>query len=224
MTTLVSVQTGVVAPLGPRGVRSAFVKRPVAGPVEVTLAGLAGDEQADRRVHGGPDKAVYGYAAESYGTWRASHPHHGALWQPGGLGENLTTAGLCEHDVCIGDIVEIGTVVLQVTQPREPCATFAVRFADPALPKAMIANGLSGWYYRVLRPGHLAAHDRIRLVQNINPAWTISRMNRLMRSKAPLPSELGALHGLAESWRVRVGRRRALPPRQAGGSGPDAVD
>ena len=211
--SLLSVQTGIVASLGPKRARSAFVKRPVAGPVWVCAAGLAGDEQADRRVHGGPDKAVYGYAAESYDVWRASHPQHGSLWQPGGVSENLTTLGLCEGDVCIGDVFEIGTVVLQVTQPREPCSTFAVRFADPKLPRAMIANGLSGWYYRVLTPGALSPGDEIRLIERINPAWSISRMNTLLASKRPLPAELGELAGLAASWRVRIqARPGALPP------------
>ncbi len=202
--TVVSVLVGRIAPLGPKGVPSAFVKGPVAGPVRVTSLGLAGDQQADPKVHGGLEKAVYGYALLSYAVWRTAFPEHGALWEPGGLGENLTIDGMDEETVHIGDVVRIGTATLQVTQPRQPCFKFALRFGDKRLPKAMIGNGRSGWYYRVIESGVLAAGDRLDLLDRPNPAWPMARFNRLLSGGASSiedMAELSVLPGLATAWR-----------------------
>jgi MOSC domain-containing protein YiiM len=178
--SLRSVQVGRVAPLGPDGVMSGFVKQPVQGPVEVGLLGLAGDEQADLEVHGGPDKAVYACPFGNYAAWRAAFPQYEALLVPGGLGENLTIDGVAEGEVCIGDHVGIGTAVLQVSQPRQPCFKFALRFNDLTMPRAMVKNGMSGWYYRVLKPGSLSAGNEVRLIERPYEQWSIERTNRLI--------------------------------------------
>jgi MOSC domain-containing protein YiiM len=209
MASVVSVQIGRVARLGAGRVMSGFVKLPVPGPVAITAKGLEGDQQADLSVHGDAAKAVYGYAAESYDTWRASHPQHDALWRYGALAENLTLAGLHEDEVCIGDVMQVGSAVLQVTQPREPCFKFALRFADPLLPKAMIANGRSGWYYRVVSPGEVTAGDPVRLLERLNPDWPITRMNRFIHTTRPQRGEIAALlalPGLAETWSGRLAK------------------
>ena len=157
---------------------SGFVKTVVHGPVMVRPLGIDGDQQVDLRVHGGPDKAVYAYAVRHYPEWRVQFPQHAGLLVPGGLGENLSVDACDETQVCINDIVSVGSVTLQVTQPRQPCFKFALRFDDVAMPRAMIHNGFSGWYYRVLEPGMLAAGAEIRLVERLNPAWPIERVNR----------------------------------------------
>ena len=202
---LVSVQLGRIAPLGPDRVASAFVKRPVEGPVMAEVLGLAGDEQADLSVHGGPDKAVYACAGRHYAAWRDDFPEHAPLWVPGGLGENLTIAGdLDESRVHIGDIVRIGRATLQVTQPRQPCYKFALRFQDKRMPRAMIANGRSGWYYRVLEAGPLAAGDGVDLIERPNPDWSVTRFNRFIVAKKPATAEwaeVARLPGLSAGWR-----------------------
>jgi MOSC domain-containing protein YiiM len=175
---VVSVQTGRAAPLGPEAVLSGFVKHAVLSPVDVTPTGIVGDQQADLRVHGGPEKAVYGYAASRYDAWLAAFPHHARLLRPGGFGENLTIAGCDETTVCLNDIVRIGSCLLQVSQPRQPCFKFALRFADEAMPRAMVRNGYCGWYYRVLRPGTLAATDTVTLEARPHPLWSVDRVNR----------------------------------------------
>jgi MOSC domain-containing protein YiiM len=208
--SVVSVQVGRVAPLGAEGVPSAFVKRPVEGSVAVTMLGLEGDDQADPQVHGGPEKAVYAYALSSYAPWRSEFPEHAALWQPGGLGENLTIEGLDEHAVHLGDIVRIGSATLQVTQPRQPCFKFALRFGDRRLPRAMIRNGRSGWYYRVFEPGNLRAGDAVDLLERPNFAWPISRFNGLLAGKSWTATdlrELAALPGLGSAWRQMASDR-----------------
>ena len=107
---VISIHVGKVTPLGSEGVPSGFVKHAITGSVNVSPLGLLGDEQADLRVHGGPDKAVYGYASSHYAAWRQEYPQHSNLLVPGGLGENLAIEGMTEVDLCVGDIHSIGTM------------------------------------------------------------------------------------------------------------------
>ena len=168
---------------------SGFVKRAVPDPIEVSLTGLVGDEQADLRVHGGPEKAVYAYAQSRYEAWQAAFPHYTALLVPGGLGENLTISGCDETTVCLNDIVQIGTCLLQVSQPRQPCFKFALRFNDPRMPQAMVRNGYCGWYYRVLAPGRLSAGDTVSLQERPHPLWPIDRVNRQIIQRRGTPAD-----------------------------------
>jgi hypothetical protein len=117
MIKLHSLQIGKIAPLGPDQVPSGYVKRPAGGRVQVDAAGLTGDEIADLSVHGGPEKAVYGYALAHYISWRGEHPEHTDRFAPGAFGENLTIESLTEADICLGDVHRIGTVLLRVSQP-----------------------------------------------------------------------------------------------------------
>jgi MOSC domain-containing protein YiiM len=194
--TVQSVQVGRIAPLGPDGVMSGFVKKPVQGAVEVGPLGLAGDEQADLEVHGGPDKAVYACSLDNYAAWKTAYPQYEAMLVPGGLGENLTIDGVAEGDVCMGDHVQIGTAVLQVSQPRQPCFKFALRFNDVSMPRAMVKNGMSGWYYRVLKAGSLAAGDAVRLLERPHPQWSIERTNRLIIQRRGTAAEKAEFHHL----------------------------
>ena len=183
MPRVSSVQLGSIAPLGPKGVPSGFVKLPVVGGVVVTRLGLLGDEQADLTVHGGPEKAVYAYSAAHYPAWVADFPQHADLFVPGGVGENLTINGLVESDLCLGDIHRIGTASLQVSQPRQPCFKFALRFDDNQLPKAMVRNGRAGWYYRVIEEGMLRAGDTVKLVGRPNPELRFDRIVQIVNHR-----------------------------------------
>jgi MOSC domain-containing protein YiiM len=199
-----SIHVGKIAPLGREGVPSAFVKHPVAGAVEVTNLGLAGDAQADLRVHGGPEKAVYGYATANYAAWRAEYPRHTALLVPGGFGENLAIDGMIESDLCVGDVHVIGSALMQVCQPRQPCFKFALRFDDTALPRAMVKNGRSGWYYRVIRAGLIAPGDDIALHERPNPDFPFTRLVELAGRGRATPAELqrmAEMQGIASDWR-----------------------
>lgn len=204
--SIVSVQLGRIAPLGPRQVPSAFVKRPIAGPVMVERLGLAGDHQADLRVHGGPDKAVYCYPSEHYAKWLGARPSAAALLEPGGFGENLTTRGLDEDLVCIGDVLRIGGATAQVTQPRQPCFKLGLRFEDPQVLRDMLQSGRSGWYLRVLEPGLVQAGASITRTACLNPTWSVARLNRLFGSQGTPEeiAELAELEGLATGVRDRM--------------------
>jgi len=205
-----SIHVGQIAPLGKDGVPSAFVKRAVATTVEVTPLGLVGDSQADLRVHGGPEKAVYGYSTANYAAWRAEYPQHSRLLVPGGFGENLAIDGMMEADLCVGDVHEIGGALLQVCQPRQPCFKFALRFDDTALPRAMVRNGRSGWYYRVIRVGAIAQGDAIFLHERPNPDFPFTRLVEIAGRRRPTPAELqrmAQMTGIATDWRDLARRR-----------------
>src|SRR5579864_105545 len=201
--SVVSLQVGRVAPLGAEGSPSGFVKRPVAGPVMAERLGLAGDEQADRRVHGGAEKAIYWYPVGHYVHWCALLPHHAATLVAGAFGENLTIEEFDEDDVAIGDIFRVGRATLQITEPRQPCLKLALRFDDPRLVKAMIRTGMTGWYTRVLEAGQIEAGAAIDLLDRPNPEWSIPRFNRFINNHggtAEELAELAKLRGLPRAW------------------------
>jgi MOSC domain-containing protein YiiM len=129
---------------------------------------------------------------------------------PGGFGENLTTQGLDESGVCIGDIFRMGRARVQVTQPRQPCLKLGLRFEDSQMIKAMVRYGLSGWYLRVLEPGLVEAGASITMLNRANPAWSIRRLNGLLgrRGTREEIAELAALSGLAGD--LRKSARAAL--------------
>jgi MOSC domain-containing protein YiiM len=215
LPSVLSVQVGRIAPLGPEGVPSAFVKRAITAPVRVHALHLQGDEQADLRVHGGLEKAVYAYAAAHYSSWLAEYPRHAERLVPGGFGENLSIEGLKESDLCAGDVHAIGSARLQVCQPRQPCFKFALRFEDLEMPRAMIRSGRAGWYYRVLEEGVLQAGDEVRLVERPNPRLPFTRLIDFVH-RVPLRSEeleqLAHAAGVAAWIRESAHRRRARQP------------
>lgn len=209
--TVLSIHLGPVAPLGPNKVPSAFVKHLTAGPVTLGPLGLEGDHQADMRVHGGPEKAVYAYAVGHYPAWKAEFPEHADRFGPGSVGENLPVAGLTEADLCVGDVHAIGTAELQVCQPRQPCFKFALRFGDSRLPKAMVQSGRSGWYYRVLSPGVMQAGEPVVLRHRPHPGFRFDRLVQIVYQNTATRAELEQMAGMAElSSRLRNRARRAL--------------
>jgi MOSC domain-containing protein YiiM len=200
-----SIHAGKVAPLGPEGVLSGFVKHEMNRSVQVSALGIRGDEQADLSVHGGTEKAVYGYALAHYEAWRADYPHHAVTLVPGGFGENLCIAGMSEADLCVGDIHRIGSAQLQVCQPRQPCFKLALRFGDKMMPKAMIRSGRAGWYYRVLQAGEIAPNDPVLVEARPNPDFPFRRLVELGSigtATRPELERLQHMEGLASDWQA----------------------
>ena len=146
---------------GGRQVKSAIWKAPVPGRVRVTRLNLEGDKQSDLRVHGGADKAVYFYPAEHYAWWRAELPELDLPW--GAFGENLTTEGLLEADVRVGDSFRAGSAEFRVTTPRMPCYKLMVRFDREDMVRRFLDSGRSGFYLAVLAEGEVGAGDSIEL-------------------------------------------------------------
>ena len=208
-----AVLTGRVAPLGGGKATSAIAKTSVEGPVAVGPLGLSGDAQADRRFHGGPDKAVHHYALDHAAAWRAELPGlPDLLERPGAFGENISTHGLTEHDVCVGDLWRVGSALLQVSQARQPCFKLNLRFGVSDMARRVQASGRTGWYYRVIEEGFVAAGDALDLVERPHPDWPLSRLLHhfyVDRLDAAVLREIAGLAALTESWRSLAGRRLA---------------
>jgi MOSC domain-containing protein YiiM len=175
---LISVQTGRPRDVAHRGrtVRTAIYKDPVLFRVRARRLGLEGDGQADLRVHGGPEKAVYAYDLSGYAHWRAEL---GVDFPHGQFGENLTVEGMPETDVHVDDVYRVGGALLQVSQPRSPCYKLALKMERPTFPKAFLLSGRTGFYFRVLEEGELGAGDPIELVSRQPDAITVEKMVRL---------------------------------------------
>lgn len=190
-----------------RTVTTAFRKEPAEGPVAVGTTNLDGDEQADRRVHGGPDKAVLVCSADHAEGWRLVDRRLGA---PGAFGENLHVRHLAEPDVCIGDRWRIGTVEVQVSQPRRPCWKVEDRWGVEGLVELMEETDRTGWYLRVIRTGRLRAGDRWHLLARPNADWSVAEANDVaLRRRDDLDAAIAlrALPELSSSWRRTLDTR-----------------
>jgi MOSC domain-containing protein YiiM len=187
---------------------SAIVKRPVEGLVAIGKENLTGDRQANRKYHGGPDKAVCAYCAEHYPTWQAEF----SLALPfGAFGENITIEGLTEDALCIGDILSVGTTLLQISQPRQPCANLIRRWDKPTLPRRMEETGWTGFYCRTVRTGEIEAGQPIVITERPHTGWTLLRANRLMHAERPDTEGIMALRSLpllSAEWKRILGRKQ----------------
>jgi len=210
---IIAIHTGRTAPLSRPGTFSAIDKLPRTGPVAVGLLGLDDDEQADRRVHGGHDKAILAYSHEHYATWRTDLGDHARLGRTGAFGENLTVTGLDEHTVCLGDRWCVGAALLEVSQGRQPCWKLAERFAIDDMVQRVQHTLRTGWYCRVLIPGPVAAGDTLVLEHRPHAVWPIHRLMQLLYSATVDTDELtvALTLPLPEGWRRTLERRLLRP-------------
>ena len=208
---VLALLAGKTQPLGDTGEPSAIHKQPLSGRGQITETGLLGDEQGDRKFHGGPEKALHHYAREHYAFWREElTPAPAALDAPGAFGENISTLGMTEADVCIGDIYTLGSALIQVSQARQPCYKLNVRFGRKQMARDVQRTGRTGWYYRVLRMGIAGAGDELVLEERLHPDWSLARLlNVFYVDTLNMDSlrEIAALESLAPNWR-KLARRR----------------
>jgi MOSC domain-containing protein YiiM len=192
---------------GGHTITTGIFKEPVAGPVRLEPLNFAGDRQADLTVHGGPDKAVYAYDDTHYVRWREQIDRND--WSPGLFGENLTTTGLLESEVRIGDLFRIGSALLRAVQPRFPCYKLNVRFDDPSMTRLFAREGRSGIYFRVIEPGTVQAGDAIRLVEAADTTITIQIVSQIVlthKAEASLLAEVAKLPHLPDSLKKIFGQ------------------
>jgi MOSC domain-containing protein YiiM len=204
------VLIGPVAPLGPGGQMSGIAKTRAPGPWRIGAQGIDGDAQADRKHHGGAEKALHHYAFDHYAVWRAELGDLALLDAAGAFGENLSTQGWTEDNVCIGDVVRFGGALLQVSQGRQPCYKLSLRFGQRDMAKRVQESGLTGWYYRVLEAGTANEGDGFELVERRRPDWPLARLTRLLyrdRDDDAGLAAMASLDELAENWRALASRR-----------------
>ncbi|WP_371930762.1 MOSC domain-containing protein [Paracoccus spongiarum] len=202
--------TGRVAPLPGSEILSGIAKAKTDEPLWLGPEGFHGDMQADRRVHGGIEKALHHYPRDHAPAWRDEIGAHPLLDRPGGFGENLSAEGLTEDRVAVGDIFRLGAALLQVSQGRQPCWKLNLRFGLPDMARRVQASGRTGWYYRVLEAGRVAPGDRLSRIDRLAPDWTLHRLWRAMYVDRLDRAELAGIAGLevlAEGWRRHAQRR-----------------
>lgn len=209
---LLSINVGLPREVVWRGkpITTGIYKEPVAGPVPLQKLNLAGDRQADLRVHGGPEKAVYLYPSEFYERWSRERPD--LQFGPGMFGENLTTEGLVDDDVSIGDRFRIGTAELVVTQPRLPCFKLGIKMGRDEFVLEFLERGLFGFYLAVAREGEVEAGDSIVALSRDPHRFGVAEVARLYagdRDDVAGMRRAAELDVLPESWRDYFRRRVA---------------
>jgi len=204
------VFAGGLGVLQPEGQCTGIFKQRRAGAVRVERQGIVGDQHGDTRVHGGPEKAVHQYAAQHYPRLAQAFASSAGQLVAGSLGENISASGLSELNVHIGDVLRIGSSVLQVSQPRSPCWKINHRFDAEHLSMFVARERITGWYYRVLEPGWLEAGDCIELLERHNERFSIDQFWQVQLSHRPVIDDLLALagaEGLAADWKRRLSER-----------------
>jgi MOSC domain-containing protein YiiM len=202
---VLSLNVGAVREVEWRGERvtTGIWKAPIAGRVALRGVNFAGDDQADRRVHGGPDKAVYAYASEDYAWWRAEE---GIETPPGLFGENLTVEGVDLSAALAGERWRVGSALLEVAQPRMPCFKLGIRLDDPRFPRKFLAAARPGAYLRVVEEGDVGADDAIEVISRPDHGVTLRRMVAAFWDR-DAAAALGRVDRLPEFWRrVAAGR------------------
>lgn len=219
---IVSVNVGMPREVAWKGmtVRTGIFKEPVGGPVMIDKLNLAGDSQADLTVHGGEDKAVYAYPAEHYEYWRQELPE--IPFSFGIFGENLTTEGLLENRLCIGDRLRAGSAILMVTQPRMPCYKLALRFGRDDMIKRFLGSGRSGFYFSVIEPGEVCAGSSIEILSRDPHHVAVADISMLFLNQTHDPDLLeraANVSALPRDWKTQLLLRARLDNERLPSSG-----
>ena len=189
--------------------KSAFVKQPVNGSVQIRALGIVDDEQADSKNHGGVDMAVHHYPLDHYAWWEEHLGGHELLATAPAFGENLVVSGLTEEHVHIGDQFRLGSALLEISQPRQPCWKIEHRFDRKGMVKPIMQQHNCGWYYRVLEEGEAQAGDVLERTAIGHSDWSVARLFAKLYDKSHQASldelrEIAGLEKLCNLWRTKV--------------------
>jgi len=185
-------------------------KQPIDGPVELRDDAVAGDAVVDREYHGGYDKAVYAYASEDYAWWSGEL---GRELGPGAFGENLTTSGIAIAEARIGERWRVGSALLEVSEPRQPCSTLGAKMGDQRFVRRFAKALRLGTYLRIIEPGVVAAGDAIDVVDRPDHEVTVGLLGRVLFEDSSLGPQVLAAGALTDAWRAH-GERLAAKQRQ----------
>lgn len=204
---ILSIQVGKPKLASFRGaeVSTGIFKDPVTGPVRLGLLNLEGDGQADLKVHGGREKALYAYGYDVYPRWKELRPKD--AFPMGAFGENLTVDTLSEDQIFVGDTYRLGSARVQACQPRFPCQKLAVKFQDLGILKQFNALKRPGVYYRVLEEGVVAAGDTFQLIEREKISVSIQELFEIVRPEKDglhRVREILSVGALSESWKKKL--------------------
>lgn len=194
---------GGIRPLPPDNKPTGIFKSEIVMPAWVGKDGLTGDAHADRRAHGGLDKALHQYPAAHYARLATAFPEAKDLLVPGSIGENLSVPGWDESNISIGDTFRLGDSIIQVSQPRSPCWKIDHRYGVESMAKLIDEEGITGWYFRVLEEGSVEPGCSFELIDRISANITVQELLAIWREHRPEPGQLerlAATPGLAENW------------------------
>lgn len=178
-------------------IQTGIVKTPSEGPIYLDMYAVRGDHINNRKVHGGIDKACYGFGENYYDFWKELYP---ALhWTYGMFGENLTISNLDESKILIGDIYRIGDAIIQVSQPRQPCNTFAAKFGSTDVIRQFIDFEHPGVYFRVIQAGQVRPGDELKLDLRNEKALSVQQIFRLLYARKEFANEAQAREALFDS-------------------------
>ena len=194
--------------------RSAIANHVTPGRLEITALGLAGDEQADQTNHGGPDMALHHYPLDHHAFWREHLGPLPLLDDAGAFSTNLSTLGLTEAQVLLGDRFRLGSALLEVCQPRKPCWKIEHMFGETGMVAKVLESGRCGWFYRVIEPGHAQAGDMLEQVESgllnwsmariFEGIWGTAKLNKTGKRDPALLREISDLAGLPERLRTKI--------------------
>jgi MOSC domain-containing protein YiiM len=209
---ILALLTGTPRPFREDGTKSAIARQPVTGRIMLHPLGLEGDAVADTVHHGGPDMAIHHYPHDHYAYWHQRLDGHKLLQKPGAFGENISTRGLVESEMRIGDRFRLGEALVELSKGRQPCWKLDHRFGVSGKQSVMaeiVRTGRCGFYYRVVEPGLVQTGDVMKLVEPGPAAWTVDRVFRLLvgggyKSEPESLRELARLPQLAADWRKRA--------------------
>ena len=202
-TDISGLYLGQLDTIGPAKTPTGIFKHLSEKTHAITELGLDGDIQVDKRVHGGPEKAIYHYPAEHYALFKQALPHLSDSFIPGSIGENISTSGFTDTEVHIGDTFRLGSAIVQVSQPRRPCWKVNQKYGNAHIASVIMSEAISGWYYRVLEPGQVTIGDSIECLERLNDSVSVAAiweifMTRLQTKvrREPLPD----IPGLSDEW------------------------
>ncbi len=193
--TIEAVCTGTARPF--KGAeRSAIAKTPREGRVQILPQGLAPDEQVDTRHHGGPEMALHLYPLDHHAWWHGVVGAHELLDQPGSFGSNLAVRGISESVVHIGDRFRLGSALVEIGQPRQPCWKIEHRFGHKGMVAQIVQTARAGWFFRVIETGDVAAGDTLERIEIGQAAWSVARVFAAIHGGKASCEDLGELAGL----------------------------
>jgi len=197
------IYIGQPKPIGPDDTPTGIFKEPVDS-CFLSKTGLEGDMQVDRRVHGGPEKALYHFPADNYSILKQAFGHLESEFVPGSIGENISSTGIDDQQVHIGDILKIGEALVQVSQPRRPCWKVNHRFGNGHMAPVLMSQAISGWYYRVIEEGQLKVGDSFELQERLEGSVPVAEVWKIfaemLSSRMPPEAFNTDIPGLSTEW------------------------